>query len=189
MALTIVQPILAEPALSGPAAVAYDITAAAVIQTTALNTVTGITQATNAVVTVSTVSTNNPFYVGEQVVLSSVAGMTQINQLPATVTAIGGTSGAWTVALNVNSSAFSAYTSGGAIQQLNTVTAGTLICQVGGAITLNDCNTVASAAITNQIFAGSSLTAGQVITLNWPCMLGLTASVVTTGTFSLSFTP
>lgn len=64
----------------------------------------------------------------------------------------------------------------------------TLSCQVAGTITLNDADSTGTAAITNQIFTSTTITAGQVIILNWPCLNGITASVVTTGTFSLTFT-
>jgi hypothetical protein len=75
--------------------------------------ISGISQAASAVVTLSTVSPSNPFAVGNSIYFLSVAGMTQINGLIGTVTAIGGSSGAWTVTTNINSSAFTAYGSGG----------------------------------------------------------------------------
>lgn len=75
--------------------------------------ISGITQAASAVVTVSTVSGSNPFAIGNTIGFSGVGGMTQINGLTGTVTAIGGASGAWTATININSNAFSAYTSGG----------------------------------------------------------------------------
>jgi hypothetical protein len=55
----------------------------------------------------------NPFQYGEVVAFSGVNGMTQINGLSGTVQSVGGTTGAWTITVNVNSSSFSAYTSGG----------------------------------------------------------------------------
>lgn len=78
-------------------------------------TVTAITQASSAVVTVNTVSGSNPFAIGNTVGLTGVVGMTQINNVNATVTNIGGSSGAWTITINVNSAAFSAYVSGGTL--------------------------------------------------------------------------
>lgn len=75
--------------------------------------ISGITQAAAAVVTVSTASVTNPFVVGNQLTFTSVLGMTQINGLRGTVTAIGGVSGAWTATVNINSGAFTAYLSGG----------------------------------------------------------------------------
>jgi hypothetical protein len=75
-------------------------------------TITGISQAASAVVTVST-GASNPFVIGQEIVFAGVVGMTQIDGLYGTVTAIGGTSGAWTVTVNINSSGFTAYSSGG----------------------------------------------------------------------------
>jgi len=77
--------------------------------------VTAITQASSAVVTINTVSGSNPFANGETIGLLNVTGMTQINGVNAKVTGTGGSSGAWTVIINVNSSAFSAYVSGGTL--------------------------------------------------------------------------
>ncbi len=74
--------------------------------------ITGITRAASAVVTVST-GAANPFVVGQQIVFASVAGMTQINGLTGTVSAVGGSLGSWAATVNINSSAFSAYASGG----------------------------------------------------------------------------
>jgi Pectate lyase superfamily protein/Ubiquitin-activating enzyme E1 FCCH domain len=76
-------------------------------------TITGITQAASAVVTINTVAVQNPVSIGQLIAFSSVNGMTQINGLKGTVTAIGGASGAWTFTVNINSSAFTAYTSAG----------------------------------------------------------------------------
>jgi hypothetical protein len=69
------------------------------------------------VVTTSTngLGTKNPFSVGDVLYFSGVSGMTQINGLTGTVTAIGGSSGAWTATFNINSSAFSSWTSGGTV--------------------------------------------------------------------------
>lgn len=84
--------------------------------------VTAISKAASAVVTISTVSSINPFSVGQPVRLIAVAGMTEINGVLGFVTAIGGSSGAWTVAVGVNSTAFTTYTSGGYLTpQGNTV--------------------------------------------------------------------
>jgi hypothetical protein len=60
-----------------------------------------------------------------------------------------------------------------------------------GTLTLNDCTTTGAASIANQIYSipATSLAAGQTITLNWPCAVGLTASAVPAGgAYSLSFT-
>lgn len=84
--------------------------------------ITGITKASSAVITLNLISTANPLVVGQPVVISGVAGMTQINGLQTTVTAIGGSSGAWTVTVGINSTAFSTYTSGGSVSRPNVIT-------------------------------------------------------------------
>lgn len=67
--------------------------------------ITGITQAASAVVTVGA----HTFVVNESVYFSGVVGMTQINGLRGTITATTGT----TITVAINSTAFTAYTSGG----------------------------------------------------------------------------
>jgi hypothetical protein len=102
--------------LVGVAGVAYPVAQWSMDVTTGLVTlaanksraITGITQAGSAVLTVGA----HTFIVGNSVVISGVAGMTQINGLRALVTAISGT----TITVAINSSAFSAYTSGGTVQ-------------------------------------------------------------------------
>lgn len=69
--------------------------------------IAAITQAASAVVTIGA----HTLLVGESVHFSSVAGMTQINGLRGTITAVGGT----TITVGIDSSAFSAYTSGGSV--------------------------------------------------------------------------
>lgn len=128
--------------------------------TVTAQTVTGITQAASAVVTVSTVAGSNPFAVGNSVLFAGVVGMTQINGLTGVVTAIGGTSGAYTITVNINSTAFTAYASGG--------TAGGVSAQ-------------------NEIGA-FVMTAGQLLTPNWPCGSGIYVSAVSAGQFSVAFT-
>jgi len=68
-------------------------------------TVTAITKAANAVVTIGT----HNFVVGDRVYFSNVLGMTQINNKIGTVTGIAAT----TITVNINSSAYGVYTSGG----------------------------------------------------------------------------
>lgn len=68
--------------------------------------ITAITQAASAVVTVGAA---NGFSVNDLVYFSGVVGMTQINGLVGQVTASPGT----TITVNINSSAFTAYASGG----------------------------------------------------------------------------
>lgn len=91
------------------------ISASTSVTTVVSSSITGISQAASAVVTVSDTTATNPYQPGSILTISGVAGMTQINGLTGTVTAIGGASGAWTLTLNIDSSAFSAYTSGGTI--------------------------------------------------------------------------
>lgn len=72
------------------------------------DTITGITQAAQAVVTVGT----HTFLVGESVVISGVLGMTQINGLRALITATSAT----TITVAINSTGFNPYASGGTVQ-------------------------------------------------------------------------
>jgi hypothetical protein len=86
--------------------------------------ISGITKAASAVITISTVSSVNPFSVGQPICVRGVSGMTQINDLNGLVTAIGGSSGAWTVTVGIDSSGFSTYTSGGYLAPLGNVVFG-----------------------------------------------------------------
>src|SRR5574337_1103958 len=83
--------------------------------------ITAITQASQAVLTVGS---SHGFVVNDVVQVSGVASMTQINGLRAAVTA----TGASTITLAINSTTFSAYTSGGVVhsapQSGEAVTAG-----------------------------------------------------------------
>src|SRR5574338_314733 len=83
--------------------------------------VSAITQASQAVLTVGA---SHGFVVNDVVQISAVSGMTQINGLRAAVTA----TGASTITLAINSTTFSAYTSGGVVhsapQSGEAVTAG-----------------------------------------------------------------
>lgn len=67
--------------------------------------ITAITQAASAVVTVGA----NTFSVNESVYFSGVSGMTQINGLRGVITAVGASD----ITVAINSTAFTAYTSGG----------------------------------------------------------------------------
>lgn len=86
--------------------------------------ITGITQAANAVIT----APGHSIVVGDTVFIQSVLGMTQINGGPYNVTAVAGDS----ITLSVNSSGFSAYEASGLIQRQ----AGT-VNYTTGAITLD----------------------------------------------------
>lgn len=83
--------------------------------------ITSITKATQAVLDVGS---SHGFVTGQSVHISGVAGMTQINGQRALITATGAT----TITVAINSSAFSTYTSGGVVhtrpQSGETVTAG-----------------------------------------------------------------
>lgn len=70
-------------------------------------TITGIAKGATTVITVT-----NSFAVGESVVISGVSGMTQINGRRGVITARTGTS----ITVAINSTSFSDYTSGGAVQ-------------------------------------------------------------------------
>jgi hypothetical protein len=86
--------------------------------------IVSITIAANAVITISTVSTINPYEVGAPIEVVNAAGMTQINGLFGQVTAIGGSSGAWTVTTTINSTGFSAYTGAGYLAPLGNIALG-----------------------------------------------------------------
>jgi len=60
-------------------------------------------------------------------------------------------------------------------------------CIVAGTLQLNDCATTGAASAANAIFSTTTMTAGQVVTLNWPCATGIVAGTVSTGTFAVSF--
>jgi hypothetical protein len=53
----------------------------------------------------------------------------------------------------------------------------------GGTLTLNDVATAAAAAAGNQFYTAltANLTVGQVITLDWPCKVGLCVSACSGG--------
>jgi hypothetical protein len=115
-------------------------------------TITGITQAANGVVTLSTGGASNPFAVGNTITFASIVGMTQLNGLVGTVTAIGGVTTAWTVTFNINTSAFTAWASAG---------------------------TASSFGVDNQIISipFGSLTSTPA-TITWPCQNGILVSAV-----------
>lgn len=69
--------------------------------------ITGITQAASAVITVGA----HTFVTGESVHFTGVSGMTQINGMRGTITGTGAT----TITVDINSIAFTAYASGGTV--------------------------------------------------------------------------
>jgi hypothetical protein len=113
--------------------VAPPLTGTELVPVVTVGLITAITQAASAVATISTVSASNPFSVGQDAAFSGVAGMTQINSLHGIVSAIGGTPGAWTITVPINSSSFSAYTSGGELTTTVAATSGTLGASVRSA--------------------------------------------------------
>lgn len=124
----------------------------------AAQTVTAITAASPGVVTISTGGSTNPFAVGNTIAFTSIGGMTQLNTLVGTVTAIGGVTTAWTVTTNINTTAFTTYTSGG---------------------------TIASFSAQNQVWSLAYNAAADVIggifVLDWPFQNGILVSAVPTG--------
>lgn len=124
-----------------------------------VGTITGITQGATPTVTINTVSTTNPFAAGLVVAFAGVVGMTQINGIQASISSIGGSSGAWTAVLaNLNTSAFTGYSSGGTMTSvahgvevtpnainvtifkpdIEVATNGILICSNSGDVTIID---------------------------------------------------
>lgn len=85
-------------------------------------TVTAITQAASAVVTINTVSVSNPYAVGMNITFFGISGMTQINGLSGVVSAIGGASGAWTVTVPINSTGFSPFLASAVISGITVAT-------------------------------------------------------------------
>lgn len=85
-----------------------------------LYNMSGISKATNGVVTLSSSASANPIVVGQSLYIAGAGGMTQINGQSSLVTAIGGSSGAWTATLALNTSSFTTYTSGGQVQSMHT---------------------------------------------------------------------
>jgi len=103
------------------------------------NWFTGITaasQAASCVLTLASTTSNaeatgmsgNPAVVGMQIAISGVAGMTQLNGNTYTITAVSGN----LVTINVNSTGFSAYTSGGQVNYVNSLTYSNNLRQAGG---------------------------------------------------------
>jgi hypothetical protein len=87
-------------------------------------TITNVSQASSAVVTISSTAAANPMTVGQTAYFSGVVGMTQINNQYGTITATGGSSGAWTATVNIASTSYTAYSSGGTLQVGETTYAG-----------------------------------------------------------------
>lgn len=108
-------------------------------------TIIGITAASSAVVTVAPHS----FKVGDFCVIQGAGGMTQINNILTTVVAISGT----TISLAIDSSAFSAWTSGGKIYTVEVATDdrnGNLSSPAGATGTINYATGAYSVTFFNQ---------------------------------------
>ena len=90
-------------------------------------------------------------------------------------------------ALNVTAAAVIKATPGRLNKFIVVVAPGT-----SGTLTFNDCATVGAAATANQIYsiAYTAATAGLVVTLDWPCLVGIVISAVGGGTpqYSVSYT-
>lgn len=64
-----------------------------------------------------------------------------------------------------------------------------IICNTAGSITLNNCAVLSGAGgptTANQVFSGS-LTAGQILTFNFKCNIGITLSAVTSAVIAISY--
>jgi hypothetical protein len=66
----------------------------------------------------------------------------------------------------------------GTLMRINVIAPGT-----AGSLTFNDCTTTGAATAANEIYTVpfGSLSAGEVITLEWPANAGITVSAVPTG--------
>lgn len=85
-------------------------------------TVTALSFGSTTTVTINYVSTAHPFAAGQVIDFSStVGGTTQIRGLRGTISSPGGSSGAWTFVVNINSSGFTTFTSGGTVSRPNVI--------------------------------------------------------------------
>jgi hypothetical protein len=123
-------------------------------------TITGISLAAQAVVTLSTGGSTNPFAVGNTITFSSVGSAmgTFINPLVGTVTAVGGATTAWTVTTNISTLGQTAWASGGTAQSYN---ANNLVWELAYNATAN--------------------VEGAAFTLDWPFQNGILLSAVPGG--------
>ncbi len=107
-------------------------------------TITNVTQALSAVVTA-----NNTFVIGQQVTISGVAGMTQLNGNTYTITAVTPT----TFTLNVNSTTFTAYVSGGTATPVETVYSPNHCLNEGDYIVIYNAIGTISSQVNGKIFS------------------------------------
>jgi hypothetical protein len=75
----------------------------------------GIALGASTVITFNYAGSSNPFAVSNVVGFAGITGTTQLNTQFGTVTAIGGSVGAWTITVNINSTGYSPFTSGGIV--------------------------------------------------------------------------
>ncbi len=104
--------------------------------------ITGATQAASAVLTA-----NNSFVVGESITITGVVGMTQLNGNTYTITAVTPT----TITLNVNSTGFTPYISGGLATNLGVFSPNHCLNQ-GDFIIIDQCIGTIGAALNGRIF-------------------------------------
>jgi len=75
--------------------------------------------------------------------------------------------------------------SAGSLMKVSVISATT-----ASALTINDCATTTAASTANEVavVAAGGLTTGQVLTYEWPCLVGIVVSAVGTGgIFSISY--
>lgn len=114
-----------------------------------------ITGATNANPCVLTA--NNSFMIGQQVTISGVGGMTQLNGNTYTITAVTPT----TITLNVNSSAFGVYTSGGTATPNRQVYSPNHCLNNGDFIVIEGCIGTISSQVNGKVFQVSLATTNE----------------------------
>jgi hypothetical protein len=126
--------------------------------------ITGATQANPAVLTA-----NNSFVVGQQITITGVVGMTQLNGNTFTITAITPT----TISLNVDSTAFTPYISGGVATPIGTVYSPGHSLDLGDYIIISGCLGTVSSQVNEKIFSVDVIT-NDYFNLNPPITQGLT---------------
>jgi hypothetical protein len=133
----------------------------------ATQTITGISVATNAVVTYS--ASSQQFAVGNTCVFASVVGMTQINGLVGTITGLATvvSSSSYSITTNIDSSGFTAYSSGGTVATYG-----------------------AANQVTSFAYDATGVVAGLPLEFDWPCAYGIVISAVPSGSsvYSVSYT-
>jgi len=147
-------------------------------------TITGATQANPAVLT-TTGLTAGQFKVGEMITISGVVGMTQLNGNTYTVTAVTAT----TVTINVDSTGFGAYVSGGKafeVPSLQFPSPSTSLFQTNSAFN-NGIGSITPAAVGNN--HNYNIYYGGVQTIPVPLLSGSLSAGHTPTSYILNFTP